>query len=341
MVVSFLWSYFHVRPLVIEYVFRQSGINQLLKLIKALSIPNFETSLNELKIKKAEEVVNQVISGLKKKENFVLWPAGRLKYTGKEILGGTSGVHTILQESPDAKIVLVRTVGLWGSSFSKAYTGTSPDIKSTIWLNIKALFKNFIFFMPRRKVAIEFEYISELPKDVSRLELNRYLENWYNRYPTKDGLVDTEPVNKVSYSIFRDEYLKPLTKEKKSTSRKKTFKSQTEETVYKEIARISERSEDEITQDMLFAVDLGFDSLDLAELISFLSVHFDVVEIHPQDLLSVRNALEIAEGHKEHKVKDVQFSFAWPKEKKRKKPILPTGKTIMEAFLNVLQGYAR
>ena len=64
--------------------------------------------------------------GLKNKENFLVYPAGKLKMQGSEEIGGNSFVYNLLQQHPSAQIVLVRTVGLWGSSFSRAHTGKSP-----------------------------------------------------------------------------------------------------------------------------------------------------------------------------------------------------------------------
>ena len=122
--------------------------------------------------------------GLKKKENFIIYPAGRTKSTGKEILGGASAAHTILSASPHAHVVLIRTTGLWGSSFSRiAHGGRSPNFSAMFKRGIKYIFKNFIFFMPRRKVLIEIEpEPKDFPKSGTRLEINRYLENWYNQY---------------------------------------------------------------------------------------------------------------------------------------------------------------
>lgn len=127
-----LWPLFHVRPLVVEYVYRQSGIQAIMKMVQALSVPNLETSLNELKIKKTKEVVDEVVRGLEAKENFLLYPSGRLKTSGKEILGGSSAAHYILERCPDVNVVLVRTTGLWGSSFSRAYEGQSLEFKKTL-----------------------------------------------------------------------------------------------------------------------------------------------------------------------------------------------------------------
>ena len=107
-----LWPKFKMRPLVIEYVFRHIGLKTIMKLVDALPIPNFESSVNEFKLKNAEKVLHEIIKGLKKKENYLLYPAGRLKHTGKEVLGGASAAHSILKECPEANVVLIRTTGL-------------------------------------------------------------------------------------------------------------------------------------------------------------------------------------------------------------------------------------
>src|SRR3972149_3954752 len=92
-----LWPKFKFRPIVVEYIYRQSGINFAMKIIRALSMPNFDTSLNEIKLKKAKETIEEMIKGLEKKDNFLIYPSGRLKHTAKEIVGGASATHTILQ----------------------------------------------------------------------------------------------------------------------------------------------------------------------------------------------------------------------------------------------------
>ena len=88
-------------------------------------------------------------------------------------------VHKILQDAPETNVVLVRTKGLWGSSFSRAFTGTPPPTGTTLLKGIKQVFKNLLFFTPRRNIVISFE---PAPKDFpftgTRLELNKYLEAW-------------------------------------------------------------------------------------------------------------------------------------------------------------------
>jgi long-chain-fatty-acid--[acyl-carrier-protein] ligase len=331
-----LWPIFKIRPLVVEYVYRQSGINSVMKLIKALSVPNLESSINELKIRKARDVVEKIIVGLKKHENFMLYPAGRLKHTGKEIIGGASATHHIIEKCPEVNIVLIRTSGLWGSSFSRAILGKSPDFKTTFINGLKALLKGGIFFLPKRKVVIEFTPAPlDFPRYGSRIEINKYLENWYNRYPSKDGIAKTEPINLVSYSPWKTKLLTPHEiKEKRKPIKDIEISQTTKDKVILEIAKIANRSANEITPEKELAVDLGLDSLDVAELISFLGVNFDVGEIHADDLVSVFDALEIAEGHRKISTsKEEKPTNIWPDEKPRPPVMPPIGKSLQEAFL--------
>ena len=58
--------------------------------------------------------------------NLVLYPSGHIYRSRYENLRGNSAVETILRELPDVRVVLVRTRGLWGSSFSMA-SGKVPN----------------------------------------------------------------------------------------------------------------------------------------------------------------------------------------------------------------------
>ncbi|NGX33780.1 MAG: Bifunctional protein Aas [Candidatus Anoxychlamydiales bacterium] len=338
LIALYFWPKFKMRPIVIEYIFRQSGIGFLMRLVKALSIPNFDTALNEVKLKKARELIAEIIDGVNKKENFLLYPAGRLKHTGKELLGGSSATHSILSQCKGANIVLIRTTGLWGSSFSRAYTGRTPDFKGMVKRGMKCLLNSFVFFMPRRKVLVEIEIAKEdFPINGTRLEINRYLENWYNRYPTEEGVKDAEPPSLVSYSPFKEKLLKLPKTEARKTLTLRDFSSELEKDIFSELAKLSKISEDQINPKMDLAQDLGLDSLDVAELITFLGVNYDVGAIYPEDILTVQDVLEVAEGTKKNVRKELQeeLVFKFSDEKKRKKPFPPQGKTIQESFLCV------
>lgn len=336
-----LWPKFRLRPLIVDYVFNIPILKPLFSLVKALSIPNFEIGVNEYKVKKGEIAMRAIAEGLKKGENFLVYPSGRLKATGKEMIGGASGTHELLKECPDANVVLVRTTGLWGSSFSKAILGKSPPLGKNVFRGIKVVLKNFIFFTPRRKVLIEIEPNPEgLPRgaESSRRDLNRYLENWYNQYPDENGNIqEVEPLKLVSYSFWRNNVPQVVKSEKKNNNNVQVA-DQTREKIYNAIKRILEKPELDINPDMSLAFDLGMDSLSIAELITVLTKNFEVSELHPEDLETVGSVLEIAQKGKEARVlKEPPPEFRWPEEKMRPMPMLPVGKTIPEAFLNSCQ----
>lgn len=337
-----LWPKFRMRPLVIEYVYNLSFMQPLIRLVRAIPIPNFETAVNEMKIKKAEKSVREIAEGLKAGDSFILYPAGRLKSTGKELLGGSSAAHELLKECPDSNVVLIRTSGLWGSSFSRAQLGRSPDLGESLGHGIKVLFNNLIFFAPRRKVLIEIEPNPEdFPRgEFSRIDLNRYLENWYNRYPGEEGNIhQSEPLTLISYSRWGKELpvaYKP--KKKANHNNGMAISDETRRKIYNEIKRILDRPDLDIQPEQNISYDLGMDSLNVAEFITYLVKNFEVSELHPEDLETVGSILEIAEGGKEARPPSrAPATFTWPEEKARPDPALPIGRTIPEAFLNSCQ----
>jgi long-chain-fatty-acid--[acyl-carrier-protein] ligase len=335
-----LWPRFRMRPLVIEYVFRQPGFKPFMNLVGALSIPNFETSINQLKVRKAEQAVTVIAEGLEQGGNFMLYPSGRLKSSGKEMLRGASAAHSLVQACPNANIVLIRTTGLWGSSFSRVVTGRSPDLKKTLAKGVLTTLKNFIFFLPRRKIVIEIEGEPEgLPRDQERTVFNRFLESWYNRYPDEKGEIhEAEPVKLVSYSFWKEDLAEVYKPTKRKGADNGPISPEIQKKICSEIARVLEKPDLEINPEMNLAYDLGMDSLQIAELVGYISQHFEIDEIHPDDLETVQSVLEIAQGARtSEKSEHPGVKFYWPDEKGRPPPVLPQGETIPEAFLHACE----
>jgi len=331
-----LWPKYRMRPIVIEYIYRLPLLKPLMKLVRAVSIPNFDTSINQLKVKKASDTLIGIAEGLKRGENFVFYPAGRLKSSGREVIGGASGAHALAQECPDAHIVLVRTTGLWGSSFSRAISGRSPHLPEVLWNGIKTLLKNGLFFAPRRIVEIEISArLMDIPRQKSRLEFNRYLERWYNRYQDERGrVVDVEPLSLVSYSFWREDLPKVFQPKTKKQGIEIEIPDEDRSKIYEEIRRLAGNPGIEIKPEMSLAADLGLDSLNIAELMVFISKSYNIDELHPEDLDTVQGVLEIAAGARASERPALEVgAFRWNDEKERPPPALPIGKTIPEAFL--------
>jgi len=338
-----IFPQFTIRPMAVEYMYFTPGIHAIMKFLNALPVPNFESSNNSLKRKRHEKVLSEVIKGLKKGENFLLYPAGRLKHTAMERLGGASATHRIVQETPEANIVLVRIKGLWGSSFSRALTGSVPPVFPTLKKGLWILFKNGFFFAPRRKVLIELVPApKDFPSNASRLELNRWLERWYNtpdELTSQDLRVPGDSLQLVSYSFWKSELpdvYKPAEKEKNTISISNIDRG-VQDKVLEKLVDLTELDLDAINPEMTLSNDLGLDSLDLSELAMFIQGHFDTKPIPVTQLTTVERVLAIAakkitvEGNGEQEYKDLT---KWRHEGPTFQVRLFNGDTIPKVFLH-------
>lgn len=344
-----LWPKFRLRPLIVEYMYYLPFVNGLMRFLDALPVPNFSTSSNSLKRKKVENVIQAMMEGLRRKENYLIFPAGRVKHTAYEAIEGASAVHRIIQEMPEVNVVLVRVKGLWGSSFSRALTGKTPTIFGTIFQKIPYVLKNLLLFTPRRKVIIEFEPApKDFPRNASRLEFNKYLEHWYNK---PDGMIPQtiqhpgDSLVLVSYSMWKTELpdvwqagLKP-----EEAIHVNNVPQDVQKKVLTKLSELTNRSAADIKPNMSLTADLGLDSLDLAELIAFLQDQFDISGINSNDLTTVGKFMGIAAKQiiSEDTTDEEEASISqWNKPIKKERATIPSGDTIPEVFLNTCQRMA-
>lgn len=336
-----LYPHFTPRPLITEYLYFSPGVYQMMKWVNALPIPDFENCPNSVKRRRNEEVFQEVLERVDKGDNFIIYPAGRTKQTGLEIIGGASGVHTILSKT-QANVCLVRITGLWGSMFSRALTGKAPPLWKTLKRGVGMLLKNFIFFMPRRSITVEYVPApADFPYEASRKEMNRWLERWYNHVP---GVSDEkeefkgEPFIRVSYSRWSEEYLevnKPPPIQPTHFDIKLVPES-IKQKVYGFLSELSKRPVDELDSKLSLSEDLALDSLDAAEIIAFLEEKYDVRGVSPVDLTSVGTLLGIASGQivpeREFESKDFDEK-TWFESKDRPMVQVPQGVTLPEVFI--------
>lgn len=339
-----LLNKYPIRPMIIEYMYNLPVVNTLMRFMNALSVPNFSNSSNSLKKKKIEGVTKSIIEGLKNKENFLIYPAGKLKDTNLEVIGGASSVHTIIQACPEANIVLVRIKGLWGSSFSRAFLGITPPLFPTIWNGVKHVFKNLIFFTPRRKVIIEFVPApDDFPRNGTRLEMNQYLENWYNQpdgLTVQKGDLPGDSLVLVSLSMWGEDY--PETKKQKSHGVEdvnlEEIPLDIQNKVILKLSEMTELPEDKIKPEMQLAADLGLDSLDTAELSAFVHDEFDVANVSASKLTTVAHLMAVSASQVicEVDIEDTKVDSAkWNQIQKEDKIEIVEGETIPEVFLNL------
>ncbi len=140
-----------------------------------------------------EQVTRNCLAAIRRGENILFWPAGRI-YQGRfEDLGGNSLVETLLKAAPDIRVVLIRTRGLWGSRFGRAPAG-APKLGQVLGRGLITILANGLFFTPRREVSIELVEPADLPRSRDRAAQNRYLEAFYNR--------DAPPNTRVPYFFW-------------------------------------------------------------------------------------------------------------------------------------------
>lgn len=345
LVVIGVYRKYPIRPLIVEYMYYATGIHALMKFMRAIPIPNLNSSTNSLKRRRSERAFHEVIKGLRNGENFLIYPAGRVKLTNYEMIGGASGVHSILQESPEANVVLVKITGLYGSQFSTALTGKFPGIFPTIFQGIKTALKNGLFFMPRRNVTIEYVPVPyDFPRNANRLTFNKYLEHWYNR---PDGLdpslndraLPGESLHLVPLSRWSAELPKvlPRTTETESYDLHK-IPVDVQTKVIDKLAHMTDFKVAAIRPDMHLSSDLGLDSLDASEIFIFLQDTFGVTGVPPRELTTVGRLMAIAakQVHFTAAEEEVEKDMAnWFATVPAGKPgIISAGETIPEVFLN-------
>lgn len=327
---SVFWYPFKPHPVAIDYLFRKPFVRTILNLIGALPVPNFDNSSNSYKRREIEKTYEKINTLLDHKKALLIYPGGGLKNCPNEIIGGASGVHTILEARPDTNIVLIRTTGLWGSSFSRAPTGKTPDLLQAFLNGFKVLLKNFIFFAPRRHILIECTLVpDDFPWKGERREQNRYLEEWYNAK-------GPEPLYLVSFSRFKKEF--PLIKERKQGDEISLDKipEEIKREVLEEISNLTRFPPSEITAKSHLALDLGLDSLDTAQLVVFLRDTFGISSIQTSDLTDVASVYGFAARLKKSEnteAEEKEFSQISKKDHYRPPILYPEGDTLIEIFL--------
>jgi long-chain-fatty-acid--[acyl-carrier-protein] ligase len=175
-----IWRPLKPRPLLFEGNFHNPIFYPLMKLMRAIPLPDMERPSAKARAR-TERAIAEVIAGLRKGECHILWPSGTLWRNGEERLGGAQAVGQILRAVPEANVVLVRNRGLWGSMFSFAPTRKRPSFMRCLRYGAWVLVSNLLFFTPRRNVKLTVEVVDrkKLP-DLGRDTLNPWLERWYN-----------------------------------------------------------------------------------------------------------------------------------------------------------------
>ncbi|MCU4162846.1 AMP-binding protein [Carboxylicivirga caseinilyticus] len=228
-----------------------------------------------------EEIVHSVNHGFSLKKNIVIYPSGHIATQGYEKILNKQSAYRVVKDLPqDVEVIAARIRGFWGSRWSKAWTGKSPGFFGMILKTIGFLMINLIFFMPRRKITIEFENITEKAKSNSQIgksEFNTFLEETYN-------LHGEEPVNYLKAHFLASKLNRNLpaiikdalkkVKAKRKATEEETIPSDTLKLVCLCVGEILDIPSEQIKETDYLQVDLGADSLNLVEILSEVENNF-------------------------------------------------------------------
>ena len=321
---NILLEKFSPRPLADEGQVKRLGLRRLMRLIRAVMIPDSAAG-GRLGRERILRGLRKVAGGMKLGDNILLYPAGRLMRNGREQIGANSAVEYLLREVPGSRVVLVRTSGLWGSSFSRA--GGAPSLVRRGWLNLVRLLCNGFLFMPRRQVLVEFHEPSDFPRESERLTMNRYLENYYNARKQVHAV--------VSHYWFRgaEAVVVPDSHGDDGVRDTSEIPQITASLVLEKLVGLS--GEDEIHEDQHLGRDLGLDSLALVEFVSWLGEEFGVTLSDLQGLQTVADCLLAAGGIMPQSGSRLSKSVTsrWFKGVEDKKLLFGEGESVTTLFL--------
>ena len=258
-------------------------------------------------------------------QNLLLYPSGHIYRTRYEDLRGNSAAHDLLHDVPDARVVLVRTRGLWGSSLSLAH-GEFPNLARLARVHAWNLLRNLVIFMPRRPIAIEFVEPADLPRDAERTAFNAWLERFYN--------ADAPPNTHIAYDWAE----RPLRAERAdpqwggaaqafgvSASTRQAVLSHLRE----QTGNVTIRDSDRLAQ------DLGLDSLARAEVLLWLAREFSQPTPEADSIYTVGDLLLAAQGESiATRPPTLRHpSPAWRRDGNQEPITVPPGERITDVFL--------
>lgn len=320
-------------PAVTESFYNLPILHSIFKSWGAVKVADLQLGSRQVDV--LETVTGQLTEALDSGKNVVIYPAGQISDGALESIKNKQTAHSlVINASKNTSVIGVRISGLWGSTWSKYYTGSSPAfipvlLKSALWC-----LANFIFLMPRRKVSISFYDIkAEAQKEAlkDRKSFNKYLEGFYNKeLPNKASLIPLhflQPKPKENVSDDVEIKLEISDNEIKEETLSIVIRSIQKELGTEQPVRLSDHLEN----------DLGLDSLGVVNIIE--EIESGLNQPFPQNLseiTTVKHLCILAMGNNE-----VSFTYKacdFDGFEKRKGDIsIHENSTILNEALKTLQ----
>jgi 1-acyl-sn-glycerol-3-phosphate acyltransferase len=179
---SQIYRFSTATPVISEKYFDVPLAKWYFKRMGAVRVSDLETGNRDTQVLKS--ITRSVYKGFRRKKNIVIYPSGQIAGQGFEKIFNKKAAYHIVRTIPEGvQIVGVRITGLWGSMFSKAKTGKSPDFFVQLLKGMFYILANLLFFVPKRKVSLEFEDLTSIAKEkviLGQKPFNLFLEDFYN-----------------------------------------------------------------------------------------------------------------------------------------------------------------
>ena len=179
---SEIYRFSTATPVISEKYYDLPFAKWYFKRLGAVRVSDLGTGSRDTQVLKS--IIRSVYKGLKRNKNIVIYPAGQLAGQGYEKIFNKKSAYYIVRTIPEnVQIVGVRINGLWGSMWSKARTGKTPDFTVQLLKGIFYALANLIFLAPKREITIEFVDITTTAKEKAipgQQPFNLYLEEFYN-----------------------------------------------------------------------------------------------------------------------------------------------------------------
>lgn len=275
--ISYLWKYIIASPVASEKYYKLPVMKQVMQMIWTVPIGEMYAWASAEDVKK---VFANIVEWLKAWKNILIYPSWQIYRQDFESIKWKQAAYYIANNMPDnTKVIWIRQRWLWWSVWSKARDNWKTTFVKAYVKSIKMVFANLVFFVPKRDVNLE---IVDLTKEInenkkkSLNEFNKFLEDFYNKEPKEElrylkhffyynDVKDRKEPEIIDWSIKE----LSLTNDYDLTQVPENIKNQIKE----KIALIKQIDKSTINDDSKLVLDLFFDSLDLAEIKSYIQAN--------------------------------------------------------------------